>query len=332
MSNRNWTETEWQLRDSRVRIDSLRSGSRFGARQALVRHGRSVLKKYSTSFFIVTRFLPPAKRAQVELLYAGVRYPDEIVDTFDLSASRKWRKLNLWRRQFDQAMRSDIEHSLLDGVPVILTGLAEVMRAKEIPASYYRDFLDAMQVDIAPRRYETLDDLIENYIHGSAIVVGYFLAYIYGPSAPTEFGRALRASRSLGIALQLTNFLRDVAEDKGRGRLYLPLNMLRARGVQDESLNSPAGSRALAEVVRELALVAQRHYADAERNLEAFAADCRLAIEACIRVYGELNDRVARSQAPLDKRESVSLSRKFSVLPASKYWRLPMAYLGLETA
>ncbi|MCB9896131.1 MAG: phytoene/squalene synthase family protein [Planctomycetes bacterium] len=332
MPNRNWTEVEWQMLDARARCEALRCVREADARQALVRLGRSVLKKYSTSFFIVTRFLPPLKRAQVDMLYAGVRYPDEVVDTFDISAARKDEKLALWREQFDRAMQSSTRQSLLDGAPVIVTGLADVMRECGIPAGYYHDFLNAMQADVHPRRYETLDDLVENYIYGSAIVVGYFLAYIYGASRPADFDRALRASRRLGIALQLTNFVRDVAEDKGRGRLYLPLDMLRGRGVDEEALGSPAAQVSLAEVVRELALIAQEHYLAAQRDLDAFAADCRLAIEACIRVYGELNDRVAASQAPLAKRQSVSLSRKFSVLPASKYWRLPLAYMGLEPA
>ena len=332
MSNQNWTELEWSLLDARVRTDALRGCQDHSARQAIVRHGRSVLKKYSTSFFIVTRFLPPLKRAQVDMLYAGVRYPDEIVDTFRLSAARKYEKLRLWRDQFDRALHCSTEQSLLDGVPVIVVGLADVIRANQIPSGYYHDFLDAMRADVNPRRYATLDDLIETYIYGSAIVVGYFLAYIYGASSPTEFDRALQASRRLGIALQLTNFIRDVAEDKGRGRLYLPLDMLRSKGINDNASNSPAAQQALAEVVRELAVIAQEHYAAAEVDLDAFAPDCRLAIEACIRVYGELNDRVAASQAPLAKRESVSLSRKFSVLPPSKYWRLPLAYMGLEPA
>ncbi|MBK9974064.1 MAG: phytoene/squalene synthase family protein [Planctomycetes bacterium] len=332
MANHDWTEVEWGMLDARVRSDALKGRQDHSARQAIVRHGRSVLKKYSTSFFIVTRFLPPLKRAQVDMLYAGVRYPDEIVDTFEISPSRKDQKLALWREQFGRAMQCSMNQSLLDGVPVIVAGLADVMRANQIPASYYHHFLDAMSADVHPRRYATLDDLVENYIYGSAIVVGYFLAYIYGASNPAEFDRALNASRHLGIALQLTNFVRDVAEDKGRGRLYLPLNMLRSKGIQEDALNSPATQHALAEVVREVAVTAQEHYAAAGADLDAFAPDCRLAIDACIRVYGELNDRVATSQAPLAKRESVSLSRKFSVLPPSKYWRLPLAYMGLEPA
>ena len=328
MSSRNWTDTEWHLRDATVRRKALGLDER-AARQAIVSHGRDVLKNYSTSFFIVTRFLPPEKRAQVDMLYAAVRYPDEIVDTFQLSSIQREQKLKDWRAWFEHASSvGTIHEALLDGTPVILAGFAQVMRETDIPAEYYHAFLDAMQEDVRPRDYETLKDLTDNYIYGSAIVVGYFLAYIYGA---TDFDRAMEASRRLGIALQLTNFLRDVSEDRSRGRLYLPVDMLRSRGVERRDFSTPAALDALGEVVAELASSAQEDYDFARENLDAFNADCRVAIEACIRVYGELNDRVAEAFS-LQRRESVPLPRKFSVLPASKYWRLPMAYLGLETA
>lgn len=322
-----WSDAEWQIRDAQTRARALSAPS--AARACLVRHGRAVLKKYSTSFFIVTRFLPPAKRAQVNLVYAAVRYPDEIVDSLALTAEQRARKLQHWRAEFERARQlGTLQDALLNGVPVILAGMAEVMRETGIPAEYYHAFLDAMYADVYPRRYGSLDDLIENYIYGSAIVVGYFLVHIYGA---TDHSRAMESARRLGIALQLTNFIRDVADDSHRGRLYLPLDLLRAHGVEGTSFESPAGRAALTEVVRAIAGTAAAEYDLARAGLDAFQPDCRLAIEACISVYSELNRRVGAS-AELLRRESVPISRKFSVLPASKYWRLPLAYMGLEPA
>lgn len=317
MGHRNWSETEWQLADAHTRARALLARSENGARKALVRLGRSVLKQYSTSFFIVTRFLPPAKRARVDLIYAAVRLPDEIVDTFALSAERKRARLEQWRAQYLLALSlGSMREALLEGVPAILAGFAQVVRETGIPARYYLEFLDAMAADVTPRRYATLDDLIDNYIYGSAIVVGYFLAHVYGA---TDFERAMLASRELGIALQLTNFVRDVSEDHGRGRLYLPQDMLAHFDGNEQA------------VVRALARVAQGQYAFAGANLDAFSADCRAAVHACIRVFRELNERVARATSPA-QRQSVPMSRKFRALPASKYWRLPLAFMNLEAA
>ncbi|MGH9903819.1 MAG: phytoene/squalene synthase family protein, partial [Pyrinomonadaceae bacterium] len=181
--------------------------------------------------------------------------------------------------------------------------------------------------DTAPRPFETLEDLIENYVYGSAVVVGFFLTHVYGASAPRDFGRALASARALGIALQLTNFLRDVAEDQRRGRVYLPQDMLREAGVEELNARDAGQQHALGLVLRRLARVAENYYAGALADLDAFSPDCRLAIHACIKVYGRLNERIANSSRGISHRESVPLGEKFAVLPPSKYWRIPLAYL-----
>jgi len=326
-----WSREQWIMADAVTRSRALRSDE-IGARSCLVRFGRSVLRRYSTSFFIVTRFLPPEKRALVNLVYAAVRYPDEIVDTFPLPPPQRRLLLTAWRNDFDRALAADsIHEALLQGLPVILAGMAQVVRETELPSQYYHEFLDAMVADIEPRRYASLDDLISNYIYGSATVVGYFLVYIYDSATPDDFQRAMFAAHRLAVALQLTNFLRDVSEDHGRGRLYLPQDLLAAHGVDGTPGTAPT-HRALAATVRELAAVADDAYAEAHANLDAFAPDCRNAIESCIRVYGELNRRLASSDLVPGRRESVPLRRKLGVLPPSKYWRLPLSWLGLETA
>ncbi|MDQ6708850.1 MAG: squalene/phytoene synthase family protein, partial [Acidobacteriota bacterium] len=165
------------------------------------------------------------------------------------------------------------------------------------------------------------DDLIETYIYGSATVVGYFLAYVYGASSPSAFERALKSARNLGIALQLTNFLRDVDEDRRRGRLYLPLDFLDRAGVENVETDD------LHQVLRALSEIAESYYARAATDIHAFAADSQTAIRACIDVYRQLNRRVG--QGTRAARESVPMRDKFQALPASKYWRIPLAFAGV---
>lgn len=321
------SQARWESENKRSCKQAL-AGTEEQARQVLTRMARGVLKRFSSSFFIVTRFLPPAKRALVEMIYAAVRFPDEVVDTFQLDRAHKSELLAQWRNAYVSALlESSIQARLRKGVPAILAGFAQVVREAGIPLQHYHEFLNAMGADIEPRRYATLEDLTENYIYGSAIVVGYFLAYVYGASAPTEFPRVLEVSRRLGIALQLTNFLRDVVEDRGRGRLYLPLDLLRADGLLEPDLVSDRGRKATGRVLARLGEVAHAGYAFSRANLDAFAADSRVAIRACIDVYGLLNERVS-SESALQRRQSVSAWRKFLSLPFSKYWRLPLAYLG----
>lgn len=295
----------------------------------MTRAARAVLRNYSTSFFLVTRFLPAVKRAQVDVVYAAVRYPDEVVNTFPLDPVARILELESYRQSYRSALRlNSWRRSIGAGLPVWASAFSEVVRRNHIPAEHYEAFLDAMVADANPRAYLNLDDLIDNYVHGSAIVVGYFLAYVYGPSKASEFDRTLAASRDLGIALQLTNFLRDVAEDQRRGRVYLPQDMLRDEGLTVVNTESPADLAALNRVLRLMSAAAESYYSSAESGLDSFAPDCRMAIRACIDVYRRLNKRIGQSPEGIRHRESVPMREKFGALPPSKFWRVPLAYMG----
>jgi 15-cis-phytoene synthase len=324
-----WSATEWSERERRARARALRCRSEQEAWRTLVRESRAVMRAFTTSFFVVSRFLPKSKRDEVEAVYAAVRYPDEIVDTFPLSTSERLRRLAEWRGHYEAGIGcASLREALERGVPAHLAGFTYVVRKRAIPVEHYRAFLDAMCLDVSPRPYRTLEDLIDSYIYGSAVVVGYFLAHVYGPAAPNSFGRARAAARELGVALQLTNFLRDVAEDQRRGRVYLPADALRSEGIESLDANDPRQREPLARVLRRLAAEASDRYARAQADLDAFAPDCRLAVRACIEVYGRLNERVAQSPRGIAHRESVPLREKFGALPPSKYWRIPLAYLS----
>lgn len=321
-----WSEDYWQRLDRETARAALRANSEAAALDQIVKRARRVLRAYSTSFFIVTRFLPPEKRARVEIIYAAVRYPDEIVDTFELEPVGRLERIERWAEAYEEALQLPTLRSMLERkLPVFIAGFAQVVREAAIPPEHYRAFLDAMRRDINPRPFETLDDLIESYIYGSAIVVGYFLTHVYGENLPGDFPRAMKSARDLGIALQLTNFLRDVAEDGRRGRLYLPLDRLRAEGI--DGMTASDRPEALARVKARLCAEVDDYYERALEGLDAFAPDSQIAIRACIDLYRELNSRIASSRRGIAHRESVPLREKFRILPPSKYWRLPLAYL-----
>ena len=330
MSETNWRETDWNALEEQTRAAILRQTCAESAWLTGASAARSVLRKYSTSFFLVTRFLPPVKRAQVEAIYAGVRYPDEIVDTFPLTPEARIARLAAWRSDYQRALAIDgLQDAVRAGVPCFLALFVQVVRGADIPPAYYESFLHAMARDARPRPFPTLNHLIDEYIYGSAIVVGYFLTHVYGAARDEDFPRAMESARNLGIALQLTNFLRDVIEDHRRGRTYLPLDMLRAEGLERVDPLDTAQLLPLGRVLLLLAGRAEQHYAAAEDNLDAFAEDSRTAINACIRVYRQLNGLIARRpQQQMQERASVPMGAKFRVLPRSKYWRLPLAYLS----
>lgn len=320
-----WSEDDWKRLDASTRAAALSGGW-----EAVARSARLVLRSHSTSFFLVTRFLPPPKRAEVEVIYAAVRSPDEIVDSFPLPPRQQLDRLDAWAAEYEVSLTcGHFKDSLARGCSPFAAAFAEVVRRRGIPAEHYRAFLNAMRLDVNPICFQTIDDLIETYAYGSAIVVGYFLAYVYGPAGPGTFERALTGARNLGIALQLTNFLRDVGEDQRRGRVYLPADLLGAEGLPGVNVNNPAQSAALRRVVRRMASIADTYYSLSERDLDAFAEDSRVAIRACIDVYRRLNQKIGRSASGAQRRETVPIAEKFAVLPVSKYWKLPLAWAGV---
>lgn len=324
-----WSEDEWASLERATARRALACRSEHGAWEEIHRHARRVLCAFSTSFFVVTRFLPPAKRARVEVVYAAVRYPDEIVDTFPLTPAGQLARLDQWADDFERARAfASLREAIEAGIPTTLAGWSSIVRRARIPPQYYRDFLAAMRRDAAPRPFATLDDLVDNYVYGSAVVVGYFLAHVYGPGRGRTLAEALEAARDLGIALQLTNFLRDVRDDARRGRLYLPQDFLAREGIGQLDVDDPLQYPALNRALRALSAHAEDRYARAERGLGAFAEDSQVAIRACIAVYRQLNDRIGHSPRGILHREHVPFLDKYRVLPSSKYWRLPLAYLA----
>ena len=320
-----WRRNQWAGLEQAVATNILRTSNSTSARNSASRWGRKVLRSYSSSFYAVTRFLPRDKRADVEMVYAAVRYPDEVVDTFDLTAAEKKAELDRWLRAYElSAEQETITTRVANGIPPTIAGFRDVLVRHQIPDDYYRDFLSAMVRDIEPGPFTDWQDLIDNYIYGSATVVGYFLSYIYGTAEGKTLKESLRGAKSLAIALQLTNFARDVADDAARGRCYLPLDQLDTRGKVVATQIVAEMPEAIAVGKRLLAEEAARWYRRASLDVEAFHPDSRVAISSCLRLYSTLNDRILRSTSPFD-RESLSFREKLSVLPRSKYWRLPAA-------
>lgn len=320
-----WNPEQWTRLEAELRRKLQAAGDDKAAWKYITRAALRIMAQYSTSFYIVSRFLPIHKRERVEVIYASVRYPDEVVDSFDIPDEQRLRRLDEWSGHYEKALRiQDLRGAVAEGVTPLLAAFAQVVRESRIPPEHYRSFLGAMRMDVSPRPFQTLDDLIESYVYGSATVVGYFLAYVYGPARPELMPDALARARDLAIALQLTNFIRDVKEDRRRGRVYLPQDLLRSAGADTDRLNDPDNRKRIIGVIRQVAAFAEDAYWKAEKGLEVFAPDSRVAIKACIDVYGKLNQRIIESDDCVVRRESVSGWRKFMALPARKYWHLPL--------
>jgi squalene synthase HpnD len=218
---------------------------------------RARVEAAGSSFYWAMRLLPRPRREAMYAIYAFCREVDDIADD-EAPAAEKRAKLDDWRREID---------ALYAGRPRHL-----VSRALLGPVADYdlqrRDFLaviDGMAMDAdADIRAPSLAEL-DLYCDRVASAVGRLSVRIFGDYKPP----ADRVADALGRALQLTNILRDLAEDGARGRLYLPKELLERHGIAGDDPLGVLAHSALPAVCRDLAAIAERHYAEAAAAMAA---------------------------------------------------------------
>ncbi|NVM44348.1 MAG: phytoene/squalene synthase family protein [Candidatus Lokiarchaeota archaeon] len=169
---------------------------------------RDIFKKGSTTYFNSSIFFPKSVRRDVFILYGFVRVADDFVDAVPQKKEEFLNFCNLYRQSLSGKKTDDF----------IIDSFAELMERRNFEQIWAEDFLHAMEMDLTKRNYDTLDETIE-YMHGSAEVIGLFMAKILDLPEKSYF-----AAERLGRAMQYINFIRDVKEDNTFGRRYLPLN------------------------------------------------------------------------------------------------------------
>ena len=187
---------------------------------------RSVTKQYGTSYYLATLFLKPVVRDATFALYRWVRIPDEIVDNAEEKGiENAEEKLADYEAQWATAYANHTNDS------ENMRTVAKIFRDYDIPYEYSAMFLAAMRTDLTKSRYQDYDELTE-YMKGSAAAVGLMMCHILGHDEG-----ALPYAKQLGNAMQMTNFLRDIAEDiDQRDRIYLPQDIMQRFGVSDRDI------------------------------------------------------------------------------------------------
>jgi phytoene synthase len=265
---------------------------------------RRINAAHGRTFYLATLLLPPEKRPAVHALYGFARRADEIVDAFDdsLSVADRERALEAWTQQLLRGSGSD---------PVI-PAIHDTIVRHNIPLTHFEDFLASMRMDLVTSEYGTWEELM-GYMHGSAAVIGLQMLPVLGCAAGMADAAAPYA-RDLGVAFQLTNFIRDVGEDLQRGRLYLPKEDLAAFSVTRADLER----RVVDANVRQLLAfqIARAHeiYRAAEPGIRLLAVTSQDCIRTAFRLYREILDEVVRADyRVLDARVSVGLTRRAAV-------------------
>ncbi len=277
------------------------------------RRCRELHRRYGRTYYLATRLLPPWKRWHVHALYGFARYADEIVDrTADRSVAERERLLRDWSARFLDG---------LHGVPVddpILPAVLHTIGVYDLDRADFAAFLRSMEMDLTVGEYPDYPSLL-SYMDGSAAVIGTMMLPIL---APTDPDAAREPARQLGLAFQLTNFIRDIGEDLDRDRVYLPQKDLARFGVTRADLEQAARSRSAGPAVRDLVrheiARARGHYAAAAPGIPLLARASQRCIRAAYRVYGAILDEIERAgHDPFRRRAVVPWPRRIRLLASS---------------
>ena len=181
---------------------------------------KTITSIHSKSFYMASGLLPKEKRKSVRALYAFCRTSDDIIDN---QGQKAQEDLEIWRHRGMQSVPRAND-------PVSIAW-ADTRKKFNIPGKYAHQLLDGVCNDINFKRYDSFSELTE-YCYGVASTVGLMSMHIIGFKNET----AIRYAIKLGVALQLTNILRDIAEDYQMGRVYLPKDELKTFGITEKHL------------------------------------------------------------------------------------------------
>jgi phytoene synthase len=283
-----------------------------GITDPALRHGylrcRASNARHGRTYFLAGLLLPPAKRPYVHALYGFARHADDIVDEVGADGETRCAHFARWS--------ADVLHDLEWGTTndPITRALLDTVCRWDIPRGYVADFLDSMRTDLTVTGYATYDDLAR-YMWGSAAVIGLEMLPILGRAGDDVRMDVLEQHAiELGMAFQLTNFVRDVAEDLRRGRVYLPQDSLDRFGVDRARLargvaDGPVRNLLAYEIERARGL-----YRAAEPGIDMVHPSSRSCLRTAYLLYGEILDAIEHADYDVfSGRARVGLPRRAAV-------------------
>ncbi len=253
----------------------------------------------SKSFYFATRFFPADLARAAHAVYWFCRYTDDLVDECpDLETGR--RQLEDWSRQ----LTNGSDH------PVLAVFL-DTVRRYQIPMQYPFELIEGMRMDLNQASYETFEDL-RVFCYRVASVVGLMMCWVIGFENPEDREKALPYAIDLGIALQLTNILRDIGEDLGRKRIYLPREDLRRFSYSEEDLRARRRTPEFQQLMEFQAARARSYYERGNAGIPLLHVRGRFAVKVASDVYREILNRVESSNFNVfDHRAVVPACRKY---------------------
>jgi phytoene synthase len=266
----------------------------------------AITRQSNTNFYYSFSLLPRPQREALHAVYAFCRYTDDIVDE-EPDPGRKAVRLRRWRMELGRALSGASAFPLLNQI-------SAVARRFSIPVELFHDLIRGMEMDLTRTRYQRFDDLHE-YCYLVASTVGLMCRPIFGALNPSTRAYAV----NLGIALQLTNILRDVKDDARRGRIYLPLEDLERFGVREEDILQSRYTPQFVELMRYECDRARSYFDAARASLRDEDKYYFSAARIMWSIYAHLLRRIERDGYNVFARH-ISVSSLLKALIAFRYW------------
>lgn len=274
------------------------------------RYCRGVARSRAKNFYYSFLLLDKTQRNAMCAIYAFNRHCDDLSDERgDAGTAQVRQKIAYWGIELDRALKGDFsDHPLWPA-------FYDTVQRYRIPHRFFYEMMDGISSDLDPRQMQTFDELYR-YCYQVASVVGLTVIHIFG----FESTRALLFAEKCGIAFQLTNILRDVREDAGLGRVYLPLEDLDRFGVTVDQLSTGKEDEKFRGLMRFEAERAREYYRESEPLTELIDKRSRASLWALRAIYLRLLSR-------LEAADFNVLSRRINVPAQTKLALLVKAFL-----
>jgi phytoene synthase len=277
------------------------------ALQKAYKHAEVVTAEHSKSFHFASGLLPEEKRSAVRALYAFCRTVDDIVD--ESSDDERESRLDYWRTMIETASFADND--------LVAAAWADTVARYLIPRHYVMQLIDGVNRDLTQSRYQTFDELT-TYCYGVASTVGLMSMYIVGFKTNAAIPYAIK----LGVALQMTNILRDVGEDYRNGRLYLPREELAFYGIREHNIAEGRVTDNWRQFMKFQIERTRQLYEESWAGVKMLEREGQLAIGAASVFYqGILEDIEKHDYDVFSRRASLSALGKVSRIP-SLWWKI----------
>ena len=276
---------------------------------------RRITALYSKTFYLGTTLLNAEKRKAVWAVYTWCRRTDDLVD--GPRVSQRSADLLPMLANWELRLQNIFDGRATDALDLAMADA--IANYPDVTISPFRDMIKGMIMDVEQDRFETFDDLYL-YCYRVAGTVGLMTLPIMGTAEPGQQGlaAATKAALALGIGLQLTNILRDVGEDRLRGRIYLPLEDLRRFNYTEEDLFNCVLDSRYKNLIKFQIARARGYFRQAQKGVHLLAEDSQLPVQASLDMYSQiLNVLEENDYDNFNKRAYVSKSRKMATVPVS---------------